>query len=125
MYFDFVNSSGSNYVVQHLLSLKVPGVAESLLIQLKGRFFYLACNKYGSNVVERFLQDSGEKHSTSIVLELLHNPNVAMLLVDPYGNYVIKSALSASKVSGNIHVWAILLILILHGSCGFGSSCFW
>ncbi|KAG5030746.1 hypothetical protein JHK85_014728 [Glycine max] len=86
-----------NYVVQHLLSLKVPGVAESLLIQLKGRFFYLACNKYGSNVVERFLQDSGEKHSTSIVLELLHNPNVAMLLVDPYGNYVIKSALSASK----------------------------
>lgn len=75
--------------------------------------------------MERFLQDSGEKHSTSIVLELLHNPNVAMLLVDPYGNYVIKSALSASKVSGNIHVWAILLILILHGSYGFGSSCFW
>ncbi|TKY75003.1 Pumilio-like 12 [Spatholobus suberectus] len=86
-----------NYVVQHLLSLKVPGVAERLMRQLEGNFFYLACNKYGSNVVEKFFQDSGEQLSTLIILELLHNPNVAMLLVDPYGNYVIKSALSASK----------------------------
>ncbi|XP_047164448.1 pumilio homolog 12-like [Vigna umbellata] len=86
-----------NYVVQHLLSLGIPGVAESLWRQLEGRFFYLACNKYGSNVVEKFFQDSVEPHSTYISLELLHNPNVAMLLVDPYGNYVIKSALSASR----------------------------
>ncbi|CAJ1973443.1 unnamed protein product [Sphenostylis stenocarpa] len=88
-----------NYVVQHLLSLGIPGVADSLWRQLEGRFFYLACNKYGSNVVEKFFQDSGEPHSICITLELLHNPNVAMLLVDPYGNYVIKSALSTSMVS--------------------------
>ncbi|KAK7410075.1 hypothetical protein VNO78_00569 [Psophocarpus tetragonolobus] len=86
-----------NYVVQHVLSLKVPGVAVHLLRQLEGRFFYLACNKYGSNVVEKFFQDSDEPISSFIILELLYNPNVAMLLVDPYGNYVIKSALSASK----------------------------
>ncbi|RDX79068.1 Pumilio-like 12, partial [Mucuna pruriens] len=86
-----------NYVVQHLLSLRIPGVAERLLRQLEGKFFYLACNKYGSNVVERFFQDSGEPYSTIIILELLYNFNVAMLLVDPYGNYVIKSALSVSK----------------------------
>ncbi|KAK7352462.1 hypothetical protein VNO80_17884 [Phaseolus coccineus] len=86
-----------NYVVQHLLSLGIPGVAESLWRQLEGRFFYLACNKYGSNVVEKFFQDSVEPHSTYITLELLHNPNVAMLLVDPYGNYVIKSALSSVR----------------------------
>ncbi|KAK7351604.1 hypothetical protein VNO77_11177 [Canavalia gladiata] len=86
-----------NYVVQHLLSLKIPGVAESLLRQLKQKFFHLACNKYGSNVVEKFFQESDEQHSTYIIMELLNNPDVAMLLVDPYGNYVIKSALLVSK----------------------------
>ncbi|KAK7383194.1 hypothetical protein VNO78_28867 [Psophocarpus tetragonolobus] len=83
-----------NYVVQHLVSLKIPRVIESLLRQLEKNFFSLSCNKYGSNVVERFFHDSREEHSTPIVLELLCNPNVSMLLVDPYGNYVIKSALS-------------------------------
>ncbi|KAJ1385454.1 Pumilio, RNA binding domain [Sesbania bispinosa] len=90
-----------NYVVQHLLSMKIPGVTESLLRQLEGKFVYLACNKYGSNVVEKFFQDSDELHSTRIILELLQNPDVAKLLVDPYGNYVIKSALLVSKVSAH------------------------
>ncbi|XP_027356946.1 putative pumilio homolog 8, chloroplastic [Abrus precatorius] len=89
--------SYGNYVVQHLLSQKIPGVVESLMRQLEQNFFHLACNKYGSNVVEKFFHESGEQHSSLIILELLHNPNVAMLLVDPYGNYVIKSALSASR----------------------------
>ncbi|XP_020212276.1 pumilio homolog 12 [Cajanus cajan] len=86
-----------NYVVQHLLSLKIPGLAERLLRQLEGKFFYLSCNKYGSNVVEKFFLDSGGLCSAFIIFELLHNPNVRMLLVDPYGNYVIKSALLVSK----------------------------
>ncbi|KAK7310819.1 hypothetical protein RJT34_08569 [Clitoria ternatea] len=91
-----------NYVVQHILSKKILGVTESILAQLKGRFFHLACNKYGSNVVEKFLQDSGEQLSACIIVELLDNPNAAMLVVDPYGNYVIKSALLAS--SGTIRM---------------------
>ncbi|XP_061354270.1 pumilio homolog 15-like [Gastrolobium bilobum] len=82
-----------NYVLQHLLSLQILGVTECLLIQLEGQFLSLACNKFGSNVVERFFLYSGEQHSKRIILELLCNPNVAMLLVDPFGNYVIKSAL--------------------------------
>lgn len=101
--------------MQHLLSLGIPGVAESLWRQLEGRFFYLACNKYGSNVVEKFFQDSVEPYSTYITLELLHNPNVPMLLVDPYGNYVIKSALTSVRVSElkhfgfcNIHVCGLI-----------------
>ena len=48
--------------------------------------------------MERFFQDAGEQHSTQIILELLQNNNVAALLVDPFGNYVFKSALDASKV---------------------------
>ncbi|KAL2346458.1 hypothetical protein Fmac_000458 [Flemingia macrophylla] len=91
-----------NYVVQHLLSMKIPGLAKRLVRQLEGNFFFLSCNKYGSNVVEKFFLDSGELDSgelcsTFIISELLHNPKVSKLLVDPYGNYVIKSALLVSK----------------------------
>ncbi|KAL2318483.1 hypothetical protein Fmac_032359 [Flemingia macrophylla] len=86
-----------NYVVQHLVSLKIPRVIERILRQLENKFFSLSCNKYGSNVVEKFFHDSGELYSTHIILELLCHPNVSMLLVDPYGNYVIKSALCVSR----------------------------
>ncbi|XP_004501537.3 pumilio homolog 12-like [Cicer arietinum] len=86
-----------NYVVQHLLSLKMPRITDNLVRELERQFVYLACNKYGSNVVEKFIQDSGELQSARVILELLADPNVARLLVDPYGNYVIQSALTASK----------------------------
>ncbi|KAI4337026.1 hypothetical protein L6164_015487 [Bauhinia variegata] len=86
-----------NYVVQHLVSLKMPRVTECLMRQLEGRFVSLSCNKYGSNVVEKLFQESGAHHSTRIIWELVQHPNVSMLFVDPYGNYVIQSALTASK----------------------------
>ncbi|RYR55713.1 hypothetical protein Ahy_A06g030891 [Arachis hypogaea] len=86
-----------NYVVQHLVSLKIARVTKSLMKQLEGKFVSMSCNKYGSNVVEKFFQDSGESHSRSIILELLHYPNVSMLLVDPYANFVISSAVIVSK----------------------------
>ncbi|OIW09451.1 hypothetical protein TanjilG_22725 [Lupinus angustifolius] len=86
-----------NYVVQHLVAMKIPRVTENLLRQLEGKFLLLSCNKYGSNVVERIFLDSAEQHSAHIIVELLHNPNVSRLLVDPFGNYVIKTALSVSK----------------------------
>ncbi|RYR06181.1 hypothetical protein Ahy_B06g085965 [Arachis hypogaea] len=79
------------------VSLKIARVTKSLMKQLEGKFVSMSCNKYGSNVVEKFFQDSGESHSRSIILELLHYPNVSMLLVDPYANFVISSAIIVSK----------------------------
>lgn len=58
----------------------------------------LSCNKYGSNVVEKCLLDSGEEQSSQIIFELLTNRNISMLLLHPFGNYVIQTALSVSKV---------------------------
>ncbi|XAR48398.1 hypothetical protein NMG60_11031217 [Bertholletia excelsa] len=86
-----------NYVVQNLLGLKIPDVTQSLLRQLEGSFASLSCNKYASNVVEKCLTDSGEKQSSKIIMELLRSPKITMLLVDPFGNFVIQSALSVSK----------------------------
>lgn len=90
----------SNYVVQHVLELKEPEITASLLRQLEGNYASLSSNRYGSNVVEKCLKESEEQHSTRIIMELLKSksPTVSTLLVDPFGNYVIQSALSVSKV---------------------------
>lgn len=86
-----------NYVVQHILELKETQTTESLLRQLQGNYASLSCNRYGSNVVERCLLESQEPLTTRIIVELLRSPIVSTLLLDPFGNYVIQSALSVSK----------------------------
>ncbi|MED6217299.1 hypothetical protein PIB30_016285 [Stylosanthes scabra] len=86
-----------NYVVQHLVSLKIARVTKSLMKHLEGKFVSMSCNKYGSNVVEKFFRDSGDRHSRTIILEILRFPNLPMLLVDPYANFVISSAVIVSQ----------------------------
>ncbi|GKV10305.1 hypothetical protein SLEP1_g21692 [Rubroshorea leprosula] len=68
----------------------------------------LSCNKYGSNVVEKCLMESGEQNAAQIIMELLNNQTASMLLLDPFGNYVIQSALKVSK--GDVHVALLNLV---------------
>ncbi|KAL8494532.1 hypothetical protein ACS0TY_025371 [Phlomoides rotata] len=84
-----------NYVVQHLLGLKFPEATADLMIQFRGRFVSLSCNKFASNVVEKFLVTAGDNYSTMIILELLQN--APTLFLDPYGNFVVQKALAVSK----------------------------
>ncbi|KAG5542038.1 hypothetical protein RHGRI_021771 [Rhododendron griersonianum] len=86
-----------NYVVQHLLGLKIWEVTENLVKQFEGSFVSLSCNKYASNVMEKCLTEAGEEVSSQILMEFLRSPDVSMLLIDPFGNFVIQSALSVSK----------------------------
>nr|XP_043616284.1 pumilio homolog 12-like [Erigeron canadensis] len=86
-----------NYVLQHMVGLKSPELTELLVRQLQGNFAYLSQNKYASNVVEKCLIESGSDVSTEIILELVGSSNPSLLLVDPYGNFVIQSALKVSK----------------------------
>ncbi|WMV25213.1 hypothetical protein MTR67_018598 [Solanum verrucosum] len=86
-----------NYVVQHLLGLKLPRVTYILIDRLQGNFLTLSCNKYASNVIEKIILDSREEHSTRTITELLSNPSGSMLLMDPYGNFVIQSSLQREK----------------------------
>ncbi|XP_075483428.1 pumilio homolog 12-like isoform X2 [Primulina tabacum] len=90
-----------NYVVQHLLGMRIPDVAADLYKRFLGYFASLSCNKYASNVVEKFLFHSGQMHAASITMELLTSPYATKLLVDPFGNFVIQSALKNSK--GHAH----------------------
>ncbi|KAG5613012.1 hypothetical protein H5410_024293 [Solanum commersonii] len=102
-----------NYVVQHLVGLKLPRVVDILIDRLQGNFLTLSCNKYASNVVEKIILDSGEEHSTRIITELLSNPSGSMLLMDPYGNFVIQSSLQRAK---GILLEALYNLIDIHGA---------
>ncbi|KAL8257120.1 hypothetical protein R6Q59_029161 [Mikania micrantha] len=79
-----------------MVELKSPGwVTELLLRQFQGCFESLSKNKYAS--VKKCLIESQPYISTMIALELVGSSNPSSLLVDPYGNFVIQSALKVSK----------------------------
>ncbi|KAL8261115.1 hypothetical protein R6Q59_025164 [Mikania micrantha] len=86
-----------NYVLQHIVGLKIQELTALLVRQLQGHFASLSCNKYASNVVEKCLNESGEEVVARIIMELVRSPNSSLLLVDPYANFVIQSALKVSK----------------------------
>lgn len=94
-------------MVQHLISLGIASVTEAMLIRLQGVFFHLSRNKYGSNVVEKFLLASEGLYSTPIILELLRHRGFSMLFVDPFGNFVIRTAVMVSKV-GHLNAWEFM-----------------
>ncbi|KAG9138574.1 hypothetical protein Leryth_012916 [Lithospermum erythrorhizon] len=102
-----------NYVVQHLVGLGIPEITADLIQHLRGKFTTLSCNKFASNVVEKFLLESGEEHATTIIEDLLENSKAAsMLLINPYGNFVIQTALTVSQGK----VFEKLLDLILENA---------
>ncbi|PWA82196.1 armadillo-type fold protein [Artemisia annua] len=86
-----------NYVLQHMVGLKQPALTALLVRQLQGNFVSLSCNKYASNVVEKCLNEAGEEVSRRIILELVKSPDSSLLLVNPFANFVIQSALKVSK----------------------------
>lgn len=82
-----------------MVGLNVLDFTTHLVRELQGNFASLSRNKYASNVVEKCLKASGKDISSVIVMELITSPNPSMLLVDPYANFVIQSALTVSTVS--------------------------
>ncbi|KAJ0235501.1 Pumilio RNA-binding repeat-containing protein [Hirschfeldia incana] len=83
-----------NYVVQYLIEQKVS--AAKLLMQFRMHYAELATQKFSSHVMEKCLRIYPESRA-EIVRELLSVQNFEHLLHDPFGNYVIQTALSVTK----------------------------
>ncbi|XVF67484.1 hypothetical protein PTKIN_Ptkin10aG0125100 [Pterospermum kingtungense] len=91
-----------NYVVQYVIrEMNQPHVTSNIIVQLGGCYSSLSMSKYGSNVVERCLNHAGEEFRARIIAEIMHDPDFLKVLQDPYGNYVVQSALHVSK--GDLH----------------------
>ncbi|PON90610.1 Coatomer beta subunit [Trema orientale] len=94
--------SFGNYVVQYLTELKMPQVNEGIMAQLEGKFVSLSMSKHGSHVVEKLLKNTGEENANKITNEILSSSSPLQILQDPFGNFVVQSALEASTVRSSV-----------------------
>ncbi|PKA45822.1 Pumilio like 12 [Apostasia shenzhenica] len=92
-----------NYVVQFLLDEKIPWAIAAVLKHLKGNFEHLSLQKYSSNVVEKCLKLAGDDDFAVIIHELLNSPQLLVIMLDQYGNYVMQSSLRESEARGILH----------------------
>lgn len=109
------NDPYGNYVIQFILDLNDQRTTATVLNQLKGHYEHLSMQKFSSNVVEKCLKHVGENNCAQIIEELMISPRLRQILQDKYGNYVMQSALSASKAYGDLHV-ALVAAIKRHAS---------
>ncbi|KAK4803615.1 hypothetical protein SAY86_003432 [Trapa natans] len=87
-----------NYAMQSLLERRDPYINTIILNQLKGEFYQLSSNKFGSNVVEKcLLMVTRRDQLDHIITELLSKSGTSSLFLNEYGNYVMQTALKVSK----------------------------
>ncbi|KAK4803838.1 hypothetical protein SAY86_003655 [Trapa natans] len=87
-----------NYPMQSLLGRRNPYINTIILNQLKGEFYQLSSNKFGSNVVEKCLLMVTQRDQLDhIITELLSKSGTSSLFLNEYGNYVMQTALKVSK----------------------------
>ncbi|XP_019459688.1 PREDICTED: putative pumilio homolog 7, chloroplastic isoform X2 [Lupinus angustifolius] len=89
-----------NYVITHIIEMKIPSVSAKLISRFKGNYVYLSMQKFSSHVVESCLKHVAES-TARIVRELLSATHFEQLLQDPYANYVVQRALGVTK--GPLH----------------------
>lgn len=82
-----------NYVIQHILGLKVMWATDNILDQLEGHNGYLSMQQCSSNVVEKCIKAAQQPRRLKIIQDLINYPKLHHLLHDMYGNYVIQTAL--------------------------------
>ncbi|XP_056173391.1 pumilio homolog 11-like [Syzygium oleosum] len=109
----------SNYVVQSLLSLMMPGVTNKVLEVLRGSFLPLSTNKYASHVVEKCFNTLEEAQSRHIALELTTSSSCPKLFTNKFGNYVAQKLLEvAHQVRSGAQFYSsnLLSFLIMHAN---------
>eukprot|EP01137_Pigoraptor_chileana_P011922 Opistho-2@63548 len=89
-----VQDAFGNYVVQYVLELKDPAFTDALIQRFLGNIGLLAAQKFSSNVIEKCVRVAEGATRTALLEEVIEAKWLPRLLQDPYGNYVIQTALS-------------------------------
>lgn len=83
-----------NYVVQYVLDLPYPHMLANLIAQFKNHLAELSTQKFSSNVVEKCLTVGDPGTRAWMIQELAETDQLKTLIQDPFGNYVIQTAMS-------------------------------
>lgn len=87
-----------NYVVQYVLSRGDELSVETILDHIRTNIVSLSLHKFGSNVIEKTLRTRNLSEQVIDVL-LKNSGQLLVLLNDPYGNYVLQTALDVASAA--------------------------
>lgn len=83
-----------NFVVQHVLGLHNPVFSAKICFELRDLYIKLSSQRGGSHVVEKCLNSSETDY---VVNAFLKYEKLSQIARDQFGNYVIQTALKATK----------------------------
>ncbi|KAL5987969.1 hypothetical protein ACLOJK_035731 [Asimina triloba] len=84
-----------NFVIQDVLDSHVPNIVQRICChELKGKYACLSMKRFSSHVVEKCIQSS---QTETVIEELMISNNLHNLICNPFGNYVIQTALRIAK----------------------------
>lgn len=102
-----------NYVIQRVLKLQDPGLTDIICFALKGNYVYLSRQKYSSHVLQNCLMTSGMNYALE---EFANFDKLWQIARDPYGNYVLKTALQVAEVK-YFHIYIYIGYRIFDWCC--------
>ena len=94
---ELVQDQFGNYVVQYVLDLDFQIVRVDLIKEFCGHIASLSTQKFSSNVIEKCLEVATPAVQNLIIEEIMQAATLSLLLQDPYGNYVIQTALNIAR----------------------------
>ena len=86
-----------NYVLQYIVDLNEPNYTNPLCMALRPEILALSKQKFSSNVIEKCLRGALPEVASALIEEMLHAKDLEKLLRDPYGNYVVQTALEFAE----------------------------
>lgn len=120
-----------NYVVQHILNLKIDSeIPTKITKRVAGQIYRLSKQKFSSNVIEKCLKEGDCNCVKRIMNEFLFNPvikpkiysrsfieisaqnQILDLLRDDFGNYVIQTCLNESMIKTNKEYLLMIKLLL-------------
>lgn len=88
-----------NYALQLVIDTYPPSMISKIIEVIKGKVVSLSLTRYSSNVVERCVEKAEEGLREEIVKELMNSGNLAGIMKNRFGNFVVQKALAFASPS--------------------------
>jgi hypothetical protein len=87
----------ANFALQIVISTYPPSIVSKIIEVLKGKIVSLSLAKYSSSVIECCIEKVEEELKEEIIRELMDPENLAIIMKNQFGSYVIQKALAFAK----------------------------
>lgn len=94
--FTLIQHPYGNYVLQYVLDSAEFNSVIKIIATAKTQLIALSRQKFSSNVIEKCIRRSDADTANKLISQIMTHQNLVLLATDPYGNYVIQTALEMS-----------------------------